>query len=170
MPTTLSSRVQRRPRTRLAFASAALVFALPLALGACSKDDNKDTASDVSAAISDAATDASNAADSAVADISQAADSLVPDSKADEGIAKNLANQVKTKLDAMANPGEPIIKNINDATTGIVTAPNRVTGLDDSDNDGKDDDAKFTIETNGGKDKACVQSQNAKWEVTDDEC
>ncbi len=119
--------------------------------------------------MSDAAPDAGNAADSIVADVSGAVDSLAGD-KMDEGQAKDLATQVKAKLDAMSSPGEPIITNINDATTGIVTDPNKVTGIDDGDNDGKDDDAKFTIETDGGDDKACVQSQDGVWEVTDDEC
>lgn len=136
-----------------------------MSLVACSSDDN----AGVSAAVSDAASDAGNAADSIVADVSGAVDSLAGD-KMDEGQAKDLATQVKAKLDAMSSPGEPIITNINDATTGIVTDPNKVTGIDDGDNDGKDDDAKFTIETDGGDDKACVQSQDGVWEVTDDEC
>ena len=152
----------RRRRTRLAVASAAFLFALPVGLAACSSDEKNDTASDVSIAV-----------DSAIADLSEAADSAVDsiaDDNADEGSAKDLAQQVKAKLDSMSEPGEPIIANINQATATIVTEPNKVSGLDDGDNDGKDDDAKFTIETNGGNDKACVQSQDGAWEVTDDEC
>ena len=150
-----------------------MLFMLPLGLVACSDDNDNTAASDVSSAVSDAVADASSAADSVVADVSEAADSAVDsvaDDNADEGSAKDLAMRVKAKLDTMSDAGEPIITNINNATSDIVTAPNAVTGLDDSDNDGKDDDAKFTIETNGGDDKACVQSQNAVWEVTDDEC
>lgn len=153
--------------------SFALMLALPLGLAACGDDNDDTTASDVSSAVSDAVADASNAADSVVADVSEAADSAVDsiaDDNADEGSAMDLAAQVKAKLDTSATPGEPVITDINAATTGIVTDPNKVTGLDDGDNDGKDDDAKFTIETNGGDDKACVQSQNGVWEVTDDEC
>lgn len=153
---------------RMVVASIAMIVALPIGLAACSSDD--DTASDVSSAVSDAVSDASNAADSAVADVSAAADSAVDDDNADEGVAKDLANEVKAKLDTMSDPGEPIVTNINDAAAGIVKSPDKVTGVDDSDNDGKDDDAKFTIETNDGDDKACVQSQNGAWEVTDDEC
>ena len=151
-----------RDRTRYAFASAAFVLVLPLGLAACSSNDKNDTASEIS-----------NAVDSAVADVSAAADSAVDsiaDDSADEGSAKDLAQQVKAKLDTMSQPGEPIIKNINDATATIVTGPNKVTGIDDTDNDGKDDDAKFTIETNGGDDKACIQSKNGAWQITDDEC
>ncbi len=156
-------------RVRRFLGTAALVIALPLSLVACSSDDN----ADLSAAVSDAASDAGNAVESAAADVSAAADSAVDslaDNNADEGPAKDLALQVKAKLDSMESPGEPLITNINEATAGIVTAPNKVTGVDDGDNDGKDDDAKFTIESDGGDDKACVQSQDGVWEVTDDEC
>lgn len=130
-----------------------------------SSDDN----AEVSAAVSDAASDAGDAVESAAADVSTAVDSMADDN-ADEGPARDLATQVKAKLDSMESPGEPLITNINEATAGIVSAPNAVTGLDDGDNDGKDDDAKFTIESEGGDDKACVQSQDGVWEVTDDEC
>lgn len=149
-------------RTRRAITSALLVLVLPFGLVACSDDDDTDTASDISAAVTEAVSDVSEAADSAV--------DSVADDNSDEGSALDLANQVKAKLDAMSEPGEPIITNINDATSGIITSPNEVSGLDDDDEDGKDDDAKFTIETNSGDDKACVQSQNGIWEVTDDEC
>jgi uncharacterized phage infection (PIP) family protein YhgE len=153
-----------RPRL-LAVASVAFFLAIPIA--ACTSDNNN--ASEVSSAVSDAVADVSSAADSAAADASDAIDSVANDN-ADEGTAKDLANQVKAKLETMSSPGEPLVTNITEAAAEIVKAPNEVTGLDDSDNDGKDDDAKFTIEANNGDDKACVQSQNAVWEVTDDEC
>lgn len=158
-----------RPRHRQLLQSSALAVLLAFGVAACSSDSN----ADVSSAVSDAVSDVSNAADTVVSNVSEAADSAI-DSPADntsaEGLAKGLATQVKAKLDGMASPGEPLISSINDATAGIVKDPNKVTGLDDGNNDGKDDDAKFTIETSGGDDKACVQSQNGVWEITDDEC
>ena len=126
----------------------------------CSSDDDVD-GSDAGVIVSDAVTDVSGALDS-VAD-------SVTDGSGDEGTAMDLAEQVAERLRTSPTAGEPMMTSINDAIT-VVVAPNEVTGLEDSDNDGKDDDAKFTVETNSGDDKACVQSQNSVWEVTDDEC
>ena len=62
---------------------------------------------------------------------------------------------------------EPTVANFQEAAKALPTTA-KMTGLDDSDGNGKDDDAKVTIES--GSDKACLLSQNAKWEVTDNEC
>lgn len=156
-------------RTKKLIQSSALVFVLAFGVAACSSADKADTSS----AVSDAVADVSSAADTLVSSVSDAVDSAIDsstDNASAEGVAKGLAMQVKANLDGMASPGEPLISSIDDATAGIVKDPNKVTGLDDSNSDGKDDDAKFTIETNGGDDKACVQSQNGVWEITDDEC
>ncbi len=138
---------------------AGLVSALclgSLLVAGCSSDDDT-SGSDVGAAVSDAVSDVSGAVDS------------VTDGTNDEGVAKDLGEQVAERLRTSPTAGEPEMTSINDAIT-VVVAPNKVTGLEDTDSDGKDDDAKFTIESESGDDKACVQSQDGAWEVTDDEC
>ena len=154
MQTTYSSgRRTVKSRASRAGVVALLLGTAPFALAACgNKKNNK---------VETAITEAQRSIDSVV--------DSVTDGTADEGSAKDLANQVLAKLQASPSPGEPLMTSINDAAQ-LVVAPNTVTGVSDDDSDGKDDDAKFTVETNGGNDKACVQSQNGAWEVTDDEC
>ena len=163
---TAKSRGSRRSLRRVGLASTLAIGSLFFA--ACSSDDS--TSTDAQAAVSDAVSDVSDAADDAAGAVSEAADSIVADSvNGDEGLAKNLAVQIVATLSASTTGGEPVMASIDEAVK-VVTEPNKVTGLEDADNDGKDDDAKFTVETNSGDDKACVQSQNGVWEVTDDEC
>lgn len=153
------TRVVRRVGVVSTLAFGSLFFA------ACSSDDSNSKAE---TAVSEALTDVSSAANS-VSDAVDSAVDTVTDGTGDEGMAKDLGNQVAQALGASSTGGEPVMASINEAVK-VVTEPNKVTGLEDTDNDGKDDDAKFTIETNSGDDKACVQSQNGTWEVTDDEC
>ncbi len=72
-------------------------------------------------------------------------------------------------LVAMPDGGAPTLVNFQ-AAGAAAPAGIELTGLDDEDNDGTDDDAKATVEANGGEDKACLQHQDGTWEVTDDEC
>ena len=169
---THNARPRRSLRARNGTAGMVMMFCVPMLLAACSsKDSNTISGSEVSAAANNAASDVGTAVSNAASDvgtaISNATDGSV--SNADEGQAKDLGKQVVTALQGMSSPGEPLMANIAKATA-VVMAPNKVTGLEDTDKDGKDDDAKFTIEANGGNDKACVQSQNGAWEVTDNEC
>ena len=130
---------------------------------ACSSDKDETSTSE---AISSAESTASSVADE-VADAGS--DAVTPDSTVagEEGPASGFASQMKTALEGMANGGEPTVANLQEASK-LVEASATVTGLEDSDGNGKDDDAKVTIEA--GDDKACLQSQDARWEVTDDEC
>jgi hypothetical protein len=93
----------------------------------------------------------------------------VDESNADEGTAMDSAMMVMASLQSMTDGGEPTVANF-EAAAATLPAGVELTGLDDGDKDGRDDDAKATVEANGGEDKACVQQQDGVWEVTDDEC
>jgi hypothetical protein len=164
------------PKRRILGAS--LLLLLPLTAISCSKDTNDS----VETAAANIASDASEAIDNGV----QAADSVIGDgvestamdttamdsaatNSAAEGKAKGLAMAMAASLTAMSGGGEATVANL-DTAAKLVPAPDKVTGIEDSDGNGIDDDAKATVETNNGDDKACVQSQNGVWEVTDDEC
>jgi hypothetical protein len=165
------------PKLRLLGAS--LLLLLPLTAISCSKD----TKDSVETAAANIASDASEAIDNGV----QAADSVIGDGSMDstamdstamdssatnaaaEGKAKGLAMAMAASLTAMTGGGEATVANL-DTAAKLVPAPDKVTGIEDSDGNGIDDDAKATVESNNGDDKACVQSQNGVWEVTDDEC
>jgi hypothetical protein len=102
------------------------------------------------------------------------ADTLAPsvsvaDENADEGTAMDAATMAMESMMTMADGGEPTIANF-DAAAAALPAGIELTGLDDDNEDGRDDDAKATVEANGGEDKACLQQQDGVWEVTDDEC
>lgn len=143
---------------------ASLLLVLPLSAISCSKDTNDS----IETAAANVASDASQAVDNA----GQAIDSAVSDNTgaaAVEGKAKGYATAMAASLAAMPNGGEATVANLQEAAK-LVPSPDKVTGIEDSDGNGIDDDAKATIETNDGNDKACVQSQNGVWEVTDDEC
>lgn len=143
---------------------ASLLLVLPLTAISCSKDTNDS----IETAAADVASDASEA----VVDAGQAIDSVVSDNSGDtaaEGKAKGLALAMAASLTSMAGGGEATVANLQEAAK-TVPSPDKVTGIEDSDGNGIDDDAKATIETENGDDKACVQSQNGVWEVTDDEC
>ena len=146
---------------RIATIGACLLLAFPLAAAACSSD----TKDSVGEAANNVGSDVSNAADNA----GSAVDDAVTEDTADEGSAKNNATAMAAALGAMPGGGEATVANLNEAAK-LVPAPGKVTGIEDSDGDSMDDDAKATVETNNGDDKACVQSQNGKWEATDDEC
>ena len=154
-------------RSRLVGATL-LSLTLAIGVGACSKD-KKVSASDVAAS---AESTASSLVDAAVSEAKSAASEAkraISDSTVvgAEGPAKGYALQMKTTLEAMSGGGEPTVANFQEAAKAL-PATAKMTGLDDSDGNGKDDDAKVTIES--GSDKACLRSQNAKWEVTDNEC
>jgi hypothetical protein len=128
----------------------------------CSSDSKSaaDVADSVVVTVKDAVAEASDAL----------TDSSVPQTVAGsgaEGAAKGYAMEMKTALEAMPGGGEPTVANLN-AAMAPLAGKAEVSGLDDSDSNGKDDDAKVTVVV--GDDKACLQSQNAIWEVTDDEC
>ena len=148
---------------------ASLLLVLPLAAISCSKDTNdsiETAAENVASDASQAIDNAGQAIDSAVGD--NTGDSVASDTAA-EGKAKGLAMAMAASLTAMPGGGEATVANLQEAAK-LVPSPDKVTGIEDSDNNGIDDDAKATIEANNGDDKACVQSQNGVWEVTDDEC
>lgn len=143
---------------------ASLVLLLPLTALSCSKDTNDS----VETAAANVASDASEAVDNA----GDAIDSAVSDNTGDtaaEGKAKGYARAMAASLSAMPGGGEATVANLEEAAK-LVPSPDKVTGIEDSDGNGIDDDAKATVEANNGDDKACVQSQEGVWEVTDDEC
>lgn len=146
----------RRPVVRTVALLAAI--ALSFVTAGCGSDDDDTAVDEIQTTVA--------AVDSA---IDSAVDSVVDDAS-DEGAARDLAAEIVTALSASATAGEPVMATINEVAVPIVSGRGEITGLDDGDDDGKDDDAKFTVETQGGDDKACVQSQNGTWEVTDDEC
>ena len=140
-------------------------------LSACGNNDDGDVTDideTIATVLENAATDVSQAADDAGGAIADAADEVDGDNDAaDEGSARDYAKQMQAMLSALPNGGEATVANLQEAAK-LVPAPGQVTGIEDSDGDSKDDDAKATVEV--GDDKACVQSQDAVWEVTDDEC
>lgn len=149
-----------------------LLLLFPLTAVACSDDTNdsvETAAENVASDASDALTDAGDELSSAASDAGNAIDSAVSDNSAAEGQAKGLAMAMAASLTAMPGGGEATVANLEEAAK-LVPSPGTVTGIEDSDGNGIDDDAKATIETNNGDDKACVQSQDGVWEVTDDEC
>jgi hypothetical protein len=151
---------------------ASLLFILPLATIACSDDTNDSIETAAANVGSDAVAAAGNAGEalsSAASDAGNAIDSAVSNDSRPEGQAKTLAMALATSLTAMPGGGEATITNLQEAAK-LVPSPAKVTGIEDSDGNGIDDDAKATIETENGDDKACVQSQEGVWEVTDDEC
>lgn len=85
-----------------------------------------------------------------------------------EGPVFTAAQAMKVKLQAMPDGGQPTIANFTSASAGM--SGTTLTSIDDKDGDGKDDDAKATVDASSSGDKACLQHQNGKWEVTDDEC
>ncbi len=87
----------------------------------------------------------------------------------DSGAAGEAATAMMAMLVAMPDGGAPTLANFQ-AAGAAAPAGIELTGLDDEDNDGTDDDAKATVEADGGEDKACLQQQDGAWEVTDDEC
>lgn len=149
--------------------NASLLLVLPLAAISCSDDTNdsvETAAANVASDASEALDDAGQAIDSVVSDNS--GDSVANDTAA-EGKAKGLAMAMAASLSSMTGGGEATVANLETAAK-LVPAPDKVTGIEDSDGNGIDDDAKATVESESGDDKACVQSQNGVWEVTDDEC
>jgi hypothetical protein len=106
--------------------------------------------------------------DAEVSDITATSASNSNAANTPEGPALVAANQMIAQLRAMPDGGLPTVANFQSASTSLTGV--KLTGLDDSNNDGKDDDAKATVEANNGDDKACIQHQNGAWEVTDDEC
>jgi hypothetical protein len=147
-----------------------VVFSVSLVAAGCGSDDDN-------AGADSSVTEASTVIDSTVDSIGNVVDSTVDsvvnsatDDSADEGKALDIGQEIVTALTASATVGEPAMATINEVVPAIASGRAEITGLDDGDNDGKDDDAKFTVETQGGNDKACVQSQDGTWEVTDDEC
>lgn len=150
----------RRTSRALAVTAALL---LPAATMACGSDDN-DTANN---AISTVSSVASNAGSTASSALENATDGST--SNKDEGPANEIATAMVAALKALPDGGQPTVANLQavarSAPSGVA-----VTGIEDKDNDGKDDDAKATVEANSGKDKACMQQQSGQWEVTDDEC
>ncbi len=153
-------------------AIASLLLLLPLSAAACSDDTNdsvETAAGNVASDASDALDNAGDELSSAASDAGNAIDSVVSDGTGPEGQAKTLAMAMAANLTAMPGGGEATVANL-EAAAKLVPSPDKVTGIEDSDGNGIDDDAKATIETNNGDDKACVQSQDGVWEVTDDEC
>jgi hypothetical protein len=149
--------------------NASLLLILPLAAISCSDDTNdsvETAAANIASDASDALDNAGQAIDSVVSD--NTGDSVANDTAA-EGKAKGLAMAMAASLTAMPSGGEATVANLESAAK-MVPSPDKVTGIEDSDGNGIDDDAKATVETENGDDKACVQSQNGVWEVTDDEC
>lgn len=158
------SRIQRGPR-RLAATSAITLAAF--ALAACGGDDSSDlgnAASTVSSAVGSAGSTARSAVENATDGNSSATGST-----RDEGPARESAEILVAALQALPDGGEPTVANLRQIA-GSAPGGVRVTGIDDSDGNGRDDDAKATVEANTGEDKACMQHQNGAWEVTDDEC
>jgi hypothetical protein len=144
------------------FRATALLAAISLA-GACGSDDTADSiGSDVTTLVETIDT-------TLTADTATPIDTVVDGEASDEGTAMEAAKTVMTSLMAMPDGGEPTVANF-EAAAATLPAGVELTGLDDGDEDGRDDDAKATIEANNGEDKACVQQQDGMWEVTDDEC
>ena len=122
--------------------------ALVLLVGACGSSDNGSAADTLDSVVN-------------VADTSTGS--------GDAGPAREAADAMMAMLVAMPDGGAPTLANFQ-AVGASAPAGVELTGLDDGDNDGTDDDAKATVEANGGEDKACLQQQDGAWEVTDDEC
>jgi hypothetical protein len=142
------------------------VLGLTYAVAGCSSNDSNDTvASAIITEVGSAVSDAGAAVSDAVSPDSEAAGDTA--AAGAEGAAKGFAVKMETELKAMPSGGEPTVANLNTAAA-VLTGDAKMTGLEDTDNNGKDDDSKVTITV--GDDKACLQNQNAAWEVTDDEC
>jgi hypothetical protein len=182
----------RRPlRKRRAAPMVFAALALSFVATSCSKDKSDDTVaevvtseagsavSDAGAAVSDAGSAVSEAmstdstmvsSDSTVMSTSSTADAsgtAAGAAAAAEGPAKGYAMKMVTELQSMADGGQPTVANFTTAAATL-GADAKMTGVEDTDNNGKDDDSKVTITVDD--DKACLQNQNAVWEVTDDEC
>jgi hypothetical protein len=128
---------------------------------ACGSDDDA-----VGSAVTDAASDVGGALDSTADSIT---DDETDDTGVAEGAARPAAEAMVVALMTMPDGGEPTIANL-EAAMSSAPAGIQVTGVEDDDGDGTDDDAKATVEAEGGDDKACMQHQDGAWEVTDDEC
>jgi hypothetical protein len=158
----------RSRRSKLRFPALLTVIGFAFAGASCSSDDNNDTvAGAVVTEVGSAISDAGAAVSDAGASVSEAVSPDTNVAGAAEGPAKGLATKMATELKAMAGGGEPTVANFN-AAAAALTGTAKMTGLEDTDNNGKDDDSKVTITVDD--DKACLQNQNAAWEVTDDEC
>ena len=161
---------RNRPSHKAIRGAVIAIIVLSMGSAACSSDkDETSTSEAISSAESTASSVADEVADAGSDAVTAVSDAVTPDSTVAgaEGPAQGFALQMKTALEGMANGGEPTVANLQEASK-LVEASATVTGLEDSDGNGKDDDAKVTIEA--GDDKACLQSQDARWEVTDDEC
>jgi hypothetical protein len=168
----------------MVFAALALAFVAT----SCSDDKSDDTVaevitseagsavSDAGAAVNDAGSAVSEAmstdstmvsSDSTGLSASSTADASGTAAAAAEGPAKGYAMKMVNELQSMADGGQPTVSNFTTAAATL-GADAKMTGVEDTDNNGKDDDSKVTITVDD--DKACLQNQNAVWEVTDDEC
>ncbi len=89
------------------------------------------------------------------------------DPNATTGQAKGYALDMKMILVAMTNGGQPTIANLEEAHAAVA-ANALMSGLDDFDNDGDDDDGKVTLTVD--TDQACLAHQDSAWTVVDGKC
>jgi hypothetical protein len=89
------------------------------------------------------------------------------DPTASAGQARGYATDMKMALVATADGGQPTVANLEQASAALSDA-GTLSGLDDADKNGTDDDAKVTITV--GTDQACLAYQNAAWAVVDGKC
>ncbi len=138
--------------------SLAMTLAMlsPIGIVARSSDKRNTTVSQASTDIGDAAdnvgTVAGNVANNVGSVVDNATDS-VAGANGDNGLSKGYAVAMVAALNAMPGSGAPTVDNLQTAAK-LVPAPAKVTGIEDSNNDGTDDDAKATVESDGGNDKA----------------
>lgn len=150
--------MSRTLRASLAlFATAALVFA------GCSDDDTDSITSEAEQRVDDARDEADDLKDDVEEKLDEAGEKL------DEGAARGHAEIFRQRLTDLGRDDEPSreVTDLEDIASELPGDP-QVTGIEDNDGDGEDDDGKVQITV--GESSACVTIAGSSVEIDDGAC